>query len=409
MALGFYRVRSENLAVAQDAIDNLNKRAARNGLAPITIRVLDTERREWRPSPNEAPQVLTWVHVSVEGTAPKLGDWQFAASLEHTDAGTLLRTLPGFDLPLPEQYRTASAWCDHCQSHRRRRDTYVVYSASEGRFAQVGSECLKDYTGHANPQVVVSWLQSFYLAERTIREASEEEGGSYRRSDMYSVQTVLAAAAACVSKWGYVSKAEAVNRNLAATSSWVATILAGSTQTLTIDWTETAIILTSLDRFGRPQERTELPLDTELAARSLEHALALTGASDFEYNVRTACTLPAVTDRHIGFIAAAVASYLRSKPQVQEATAEPAYIGEVGKRIELDVRVERVVALGAGYTYNSPDRALYILSQGVNRLAWFSEAGKLAEGRTYRLKATIKAHDLYKGAPQTVVTRAAIC
>mgnify|MGYP003333304080 CR=1 FL=1 len=77
MALGFYELRAEALPVAREALDKLNKRAAKNSLEAITLRVLDTRTAEHQRV-GEAPEVVTWVTVSIEGIAPKLGDWQFA-------------------------------------------------------------------------------------------------------------------------------------------------------------------------------------------------------------------------------------------------------------------------------------------------------------------------------------------
>ena len=91
-----------------------------------------------------------------------------------------------------------------------------------------------------------------------------------------------------------------------------------------------------------------------------------------------------------------------------QASEPSSHVGTVGNRIQLDVKVERVTILGPGYSYNSPDRALYILTQGANRMVWFSDAGKLREGQKVTLKATIKSHDDYRGTAQTTLTRCTI-
>jgi len=404
MALGFYELRAEALPVAREALDKLNKRAAKNSLEAITLRVLDTRTAEHQRV-GEAPEVVTWVTVSIEGIAPKLGDWQFAATLEHTEAGTLLRTAPTFNKPLPMQYRSATAYCEHCKSRRRRTDTYLVYSDTEGRFAQVGSNCLADFTGHRNPHTALYWLQSWaeLNADLRYREGHDEDADSSAQRKFTPAMILLAAALITTEQGGYVSRAESVRREVRSTASQVIDLLWPDAIT-TVRWNADDVTI------SRRGEVTVLPLTTEvrqLATDALNWALDLpTNGSDYEHNVRTTCNLAALSYEHIGIATSALGGYLRTL--TVQASEPSSHVGTVGNRIQLDVKVERVTILGPGFAYNSPDRALYILTQGANRMVWFSDAGKLREGQKVTLKATIKSHDDYRGTAQTTLTRCTI-
>lgn len=142
-----YRIPEGQIATLDARLAKLNARADKLGVDPITYTASDPiEVRD----PDTGLVIGYAVDVTLSATTIRLAGWTFAATIEHTDAGNLIRTAPGFDIDLPADYRDAAATCDHCRTNRDRNDTYVVHSDDEG-FKRVGRNCLADFTGHSNP------------------------------------------------------------------------------------------------------------------------------------------------------------------------------------------------------------------------------------------------------------------
>ena len=83
------------------------------------------------------------------------------------------------------------------------------------------------------------------------------------------------------------------------------------------------------------------------------------------------------------------------------ADALTSHVGTVGERIELRVTCERVHHFEGqfGTTY------INICRDADNNVIVYKGSNRLYKGRTYAGKATIKAHDLRDGVPQTIIAR----
>lgn len=87
-----------------------------------------------------------------------------------------------------------------------------------------------------------------------------------------------------------------------------------------------------------------------------------------------------------------------------ERKAAQRWIGEVGKRSEMVVRIVRKL------DYSSPYRGTKMLNvldlNGSTLVWWQTGCGIGRVGDTVRIKATIKGHDTYRGEKQTTIQRA---
>jgi len=89
----------------------------------------------------------------VVGVSPVLaGGWQIVASVQHTDEGNIVKVAPKFQETFTENLFNAPDTCEHCNKNRNRKLTIVVQDA-EGKMFRVGTDCLKDFTGHNLPAV----------------------------------------------------------------------------------------------------------------------------------------------------------------------------------------------------------------------------------------------------------------
>jgi hypothetical protein len=131
-----------------------------------------------------------------------------AATIQHTPEGNILRTVPGFETLLPARFRSCDTACEHCNTDRIRKDTYVL-QAEAGEWKQVGRNCLADFlrTGDAS-----GWCE---MAEILASLAGEmegfEDGGEFACGEHtgYPMAALLAQVACIVRQDGWCSRKEA--------------------------------------------------------------------------------------------------------------------------------------------------------------------------------------------------------
>jgi hypothetical protein len=385
----------DNLSTLRDQLANLNKRADKLGLEPVTLRMGETVVKD---HPYTKGAQYEAIEVFVEGNAPTLNGWQFVATLEHDENGTLVRRIPTFKDEIDlVQYRTASPdHCDQCHTRRRRNDTYIVAKFSEDHAIndthshtasvetkQVGSTCLKDFTGHESPQVIARYLEF-------IRDFIENLGTGFSEGHVtprYDLLDLVTTAAAEVRCHGYVSHRKADEE--------------GSTPT--------AMAVTN-DFFLRLAGRTEeLPEITDADADTAVAAIEWVGGlnekaleSDYLYNLFTVCKSGTLTARQFGIAASAITAYQRSEQDRIERTSSgkvDEFLGEIKDKIEITFTVERSFVNDGDYgiSYTHMMRA----STG-HALAWMTQE-ELKQGHTYSGSFKVKDHRETKYGKQTRV------
>lgn len=94
-----------------------------------------------------------FILIEAEGKAV-LNDWMFVASVQHTEKGNIINST-GCSIEVPERYYTSEPICEHCNSRRARKDTYIVMNQITGEFKQVGKSCLKDFTNGMDAAMIL--------------------------------------------------------------------------------------------------------------------------------------------------------------------------------------------------------------------------------------------------------------
>lgn len=108
-----------------------------------------------------------FITVEVSGTA-RVSDWEFIATIEHSKPINIIRSFRP-EVEIPESYYTADTRCDHCNTKRNRKDTYLIRNTVNGEFKQVGKTCLKDFTKGLSAEAVtayVSWFDELIKGEQ---------------------------------------------------------------------------------------------------------------------------------------------------------------------------------------------------------------------------------------------------
>jgi hypothetical protein len=405
-----FRIPEPNLARLEERIALLNKRAAKLGVAPVALertgredvliyRWTDGAERLDPQHPGDRPsRVKVIILVRVSGETPKLAGWEFLATLDHaSEAGVILRVVPGVELP--ESYRTALPTCDHCRLTRNRRETFVLRH-EDGTLKEVGRNCLVDFLGGANPSAIAAWCE-WLGAFRADLEASEGEGWGGGGAAYFYLPDYLGMVAAVIDTSGWVSRKAARDGAGEATadaaSHWMIPPLGG--------WTrrdlERRPVVTEAHR-----ELVERALGWARSLRETKPAL-----SDYEHNLVVVCAPEALAPKNAGIAASLIAAYKRDveheilrRRRVERAAAS-AFVGTVGTRGEFTVEVVNVIEYEGNWGVT---RIHKMLDDAGNALVWFaSREGGFAQGRRYRIKATVKAHEEDpKWGKQTVLSRA---
>jgi hypothetical protein len=366
-----------NLANLQDQVGKLQKRAAKLGSEPIVLQILGhTDKVD-----NGA--VYRVHQVTVTGEAPRMNGWGFAAKLEHLREGNVMKAVPGYDLE--ERFRTAAPWCDHCQTRRNRKDTYVVQDES-GKQKQVGSSCLADFTGHKDPAGVVSAAELIIEAVEACEGFETINGGGPTLLQIEDYLTQVVAEIRCN---GWVSRSKALDRSDSTADQALNQIFGRA--------------------FIEPRNRIEPSAkDWETAQAALKWARTeLTQKetpNDYEWNLLTACAEDVIPYELAGIVASLIPAYNKAQERKIQAGRSD-YQGAVGERQLFDgLEVVGINHLDGLYGVTVLHR---FQDASENVYVWFSSGSgaELDMGRVYSGKATVKDHKEYRGIKQTILTR----
>jgi hypothetical protein len=432
-----FRVVDSKLGELGERIAKLNKKAVKLGTEPVVLTVSDEHHQEVRTESlvdqetmdiygavegsTTVKRVIDYTFVTVNGDTPMIAGWVFVATLDHeadqgADESVGIRRAPtgihlinriGEDAAAAVEnadltaYRHAAADCDHCGFSRRRKQTYVLYEVETGELRQIGSTCLKDYTGAHNPERIAAWaewLEGLYRDLGTEGEGFSEGGGrvAFRTLDFLSNVAAVMRENGWSPRWfkdGYGG----FERNHGAT----ADVAMGN---LTERNKKHRIEVTDADR---AEAETALEWVRELDESDEE-------LDEFQHNLTTYCRADYLPEKGDGFVAYAIMARRRAvedELKVERAAkvaVESEWIGEVKERL-------RGLRFHVTFTREFPgDYGTRLLTKGHdddgNLLVWWSSSEWLEQGHTYELTGTVKRHstdDYQGGAKVTEITRVA--
>ena len=449
-----YRIPECNIEALETRIEKLSKRALRLGLPPVTVERVGDEFELWidrdRLDPDSQKQqikllagetivdaqrravaerrgaytpfvVIKWFLIRIHGGRPKLAGWDFVATIEHTEAGNILRTVPGFpEQALPLRFRKATQDCDHCRTNRNRTDTYVVRH-EDGRFNQIGRDCLKDFLGHADPHFVAQMAEILSQVVEMYGNPDDDEGfGGSRGERYFPLLQILTVAATVIRLEGFTSKKNAEMYQKQATSVAVMSLVTPTKEDLRdrrwLKWAEKFVAI---------------PADSATAEATTMWAQGLPEDvnNDYLWSVRVVAHLEAIRWKHTGIAVAMVSSYQRELDKQLQREREtknaklpgfaglancthincqcghgPADVLEQKKRkmLETTAVLEGLQVWpdnGYGPTYFHR----FVDSEG-NVLTWkASRDFGFEQGHTYQIRGKVMDHEIYRGKNKTMI------
>lgn len=319
--------------------------------------------------------------LTIQSDEIRKGGYAVVARIEHMDEGNVVTAFHGDVEP---HWTALKPHCDHCNGNHGQLVTFIVRS-DDGDEKQVGRTCLKDYCG-IDPQAIGLWNQLVDVCEGEDSERYDWEGSGVRKA--IDIRDALAAAVMLQRTKGYVSSGNhGCNKDL---------------------------LMSMMSKNERAEERDYKAADELMAAvREMDDGEALMAALD---NVRTLIKSGYCKFSHCGYVAYAPLAYERHLTKKAEAEAREAekeaarrssdYVGEIGKRIEIEVSDCKLVTSWEtqyGWTF------LYkFVDMNGNVLVWYASRGFDDDAEVKKIKATVKDHTEYDGVKQTVLTRCAL-
>lgn len=352
-------------------------------------------------------------NVEAEGTA-RVEGWQFVATIQHEPKGNILRKALT-ELAIPYRYWYTKPVCEHCDTHRSRKNTYLVYNEATGEYKQVGKACLMEYT-HG---ISADWA-AFMASLRDIFDEYSGGGACGMRIEQHYFQPelLLAYTASAVKNNGYVKKytdtddgGREYNEN--------------NTAELVLDIYEGDLQHKKDKRKALYNVDETDPEAVEVARAALEWIAQQEPKTEYIHNLQVLAKMEYVGRSHVGILASLVPFYLRTIERERRAQQEAAerkpseHVGTVGQRIEIHVKEYRILKTW----YNDFGKEVFLIrfiDDEDNLFIWkFSGwffGYTMPDGCIYHpeatepfmMKGTIKEHTEYNGQKQTVLSRCKI-
>lgn len=390
-----YEIPEENFYRVAELVKKLNKRAVKLNQPEMTLNITGEEFRKMTPRnafyhPEKDNEVLTKVlFVELSGTKPGLNGWEFVASLEHEEGGNIVRTVPGRENDLPKHYRHAGPNCDHCHLARHRKDTYVVYNPETGEYKQIGSTCLRDFTGHKNPHWAAAAAEWLIEIDEVARYAEDFDGGGSRGTAYFNIVDFLTVAVYSIRTEGYSSRSKGIG---VPTADRVAEVMFDGKQKSNV--------------FPTPEDEINAKNTIEWAREELTRKVETDDASDFDWNMYRVAVKDAISARQFGYAAYLPVMFKKAFEAEVARKVEKAESNHVGKEgVRSDFGPMTVVSTFETETmYGTSYMNKFVDAEG-NVIIWWT-GQEFEVGKAYSGKATVKKHSEYRGIKQTEISRA---
>lgn len=372
----------------------INARAAKRGFTG-RIEVTGTEREVTETDATGLKRTQLVMDTEITGQAPCYNGWTFLAAVDTiaTEAGHdfVLRAAPGVEETDVDRSTLKPGHCGHCRTDRANRvHTYLVRHVETGETVQVGSTCIKDFTGWAGKPVFIS-------TDELDEDLRDFLGGFGRGRAEYTPETIVSLTWAISRRYGWVPAA-AAGYGTPSTREMVSAYLYGST--------DADVVL-------RMEVAPEIAPAEDMAKVIIPALLqGLEGNGDYVTNLKALLRAAYVEDRHMGIVVSAVSAYERmiGKQVEREARQEKVteYAGTVGKKITFTGTVARLIPMENDYGYQTTSSMLVIVEDGAHVFKMFTSAGwawEVEQGQEATITGAVKAHEEYRGEKQTVIVR----
>lgn len=336
--------------------------------------------------------VNRYIEVEVEGTA-KVNEWTFVASIDFCENGNVIRKCGNIDVEVPERYYTSEPVCEHCNTKRRRKDTYIIMNTTTGEFKQVGRSCLKDFTCGLSAEMVAQYIAMF----DNLIEGYAVPSGTYI-AEYYDVKEYLQYVVECINHFGfYGTQCDRPTKVRA-----YEYMMARAHKVFTVKYQEQLLSEMEAVNFNHDTEAIRLTVE-----KALEWISNQNDENNYIHSVKVLASQEYIRSKDFGFIASLISTYNKAmaieqqKKQQQEVDSNSTFIGNVGDRVT--VEAESIECVASWDTQFGMTFVYKITDTNCNVYTWKTNKG--LENKKVILVGTVKEHKEFRGVKQTELTR----
>lgn len=331
-------------------------------------------------------------------------NWIVIAVLDHHEAGNVIHSVegewrPSAELALPSRFRTAKSFCEHCNTMRSRNKTVVIYNTQTKQFKQVGTTCLREYTGGIDAEAIAAF-------EEAIKSPEEFLGVSGSSKFFVETKDYLSAVVATMSLYGFMSKKKAAEINEEVRYN-------NNVKGVEATCTRAVHLMTNNNKpneMSNKWHKIYKSKDTEAFVEdALEWIKSYNEPNDFMENLRVICSGSHIKVSDVGFAACLMDLYKRhleyekTRKQKEKDNEMYRYYGEVGEKVTLNGKLACVTS------YSTQFGVMFIYKMIYNSAIFVWKTSKYLgiddSGAEVSLIGTIKEHSEFRGVKQNMLVR----
>lgn len=328
---------------------------------------------------------MAYRKVTINGESPLIDGWMFVAKIEYLEVGEVVSS-PFSAFACPSVYRNTKPLCEHCNTHKVKRYTFLISNAETGELKNVGKTCLKDFLG---PDIEAIASRFSWICD-VINELEDEEG-EYREGEgelHKELRNIVRYASYFVLKEGFKPSSEMEES------------------------TRHAVISSICNPRCYFKIKNNDPC-LAYADEVIKYIASSDCDSEFMLNCANLFDCVYVPIKMVGYICGAVGAYAKQLlKDIEKRDLVNEHFGKEKVRSEMTLKLVRINDFD--HTYGTTFVHGF-LDEAGRTAVWFGskrlrdENKDLIEvGSKVVVKATIKGHDEYKGTKQTLITRVSL-
>lgn len=342
------------------------------------------------PSPFFKNTPRPFYKVEVKGIVGIKG-WEPVARITMLTNGENVITNLTCDFNVPSEYNHCKITCEHCGKNISRKFTYLLRNTETNELKQVGRTCVKDYTG-----IDVEDLALLETFEKTVSSYTADEYEP--KTKFFNVREYARIVIAlCEKNNGYYYKEENKNHKYTTIRTSITAY-----NVLVRGYSYSEYVDDMCKEIGEK-------LNDDKVSSVLDKCIEYVDNCDDE-NLKVCFYCDFSPFEFMSNIAELVFKFYKDADEVVEEV-EPLYefYGKVGDKFELDVKdFEKVGEFSTNFGYyNYVTTYIYAFKYENVLFKWMTS--KIIDNiKTLKIKGTIKAHNTFKNARETIVTRCKI-
>jgi hypothetical protein len=384
-----FGVVSSKISQLCNEVAKMNRKAAKYGLPLIKIIVGDsyTEKQLIKEYGYFKRICIEKTNVTIIGNIPNIPNFSIAAVIDHHPIAIVHSYME-----IPEHFRNRGSYCDHCHSMRMRNKTIILKNKETGEFIQVGSTCLKDYLN-----LDISRELSHLTWVDDIKDEYENIVGG-RMEYNFDLLDVFTATVKIINTFGFVKVSDNdYESGKVGTKYHLSDYFIPNSQD-TVDY-----------------YKNKLTLNDEIATETAKHIIDWIKNNDsnneFMVNLKAMISLESIPTKYFGYIAGAVASYIRENEskKVEKIEFNNTYRPEeIKSRITFKARLISIRAIDSFYGTSYMHK---FMDDENREIIWFCSGNPLMNSdeidsyKIITITGTIKEKKEYNNKKQTYLTR----